>query len=324
MRSILACTLLLTLMPIANAADLVVRKDTVEFRSEDAAHAVPERFRLSDHSFTAEVVKKFDLEHSGVEVYDVRFPSPVASEHPVNNTVHAEYYRPKGDGPFPAVVVLDILDGKQVVSRAEALYLAQHDVAALIVYMAYYGPRRPTDTRVRMLMPDINHSVAAVTQSVLDCRRAAAWLASRPEVDADRLGIVGTSLGSFVGGVAAAAEPRFKNVALLLGGGGLVDAFYDHPKAAPFRTVLQLLVGSKDRLRKLIDPVDPLTYAEQLKKKRLLLIGASRDDVVPPAALDRLWQATGQPKILWFDATHVGAAVYTLPAMRAVAEHVKE
>jgi predicted acylesterase/phospholipase RssA len=31
-------------------------------------------------------------------------------------------------------------------------------------------------------------------------------------VDAKKLGIVGTSIGSFVGGVVAAAEPRMKTV----------------------------------------------------------------------------------------------------------------
>jgi dienelactone hydrolase len=323
-RLAFACCATFTLMTTAAAADPSFAKHTVEFRADDAAAEVPDRFRLPTHAFPAEAAKRYDLEYSGVEVYDVRFPSPVTSEHPENNTVHAEYYRPKGKGPFPAVVVLDILDGKQVVSRGQALWLAQNDVAALIVYLPYYGPRRPAGTRVRMLMPNIDHSVAAVTQGVLDCRRAAAWLAARPEVDPDRLGIVGTSLGSFVGGVAAAAEPRFKNVALLLTGGGLVDAFFDHPKAAPYRGLIELLGGNKNRLKKLIDPVDPLTYADRLKGKRLLLIGASRDDVVPPAALERLWQATGKPKILWYDATHVGAAVYTFPAMRAVVEHVKK
>ena len=310
--------------PTATAADLAPTKETVEFRSDDARAHVPERFRLAPHAFPVEAAKKFDLTYSGVEVFDVRFPSPVASPYPENNTVHAEYYRPKGKGPYPAVVVLDILDGKQIVSRGEAVWLAQHDVAALVVYMAYYGPRRPAGARVRMLTPDVDRSVAAVTQTVLDCRRAAAWLAGRPEIDPDQLGVVGTSLGSFVGGLAAAAEPRFKNVCLLLGGGGLVDAFYDHPKLAGLGAVIRIVVGSKDRLKKLIDPIDPLTYAEQLKGKRLLLIGASRDDVVPPVALERLWEATGRPKILWFDATHVGAALYTFPAMRAVVEHVKQ
>ena len=65
-------------------------------------------------------------------------------------------------------------------------------------------------------------------------------------------------------------------------------------------------------------------YAKWLKPKRLLLIAASRDDVVPPAAMKRLWEATGQPKLIWLDATHVGAAAYVFPTMQAVIAHVKE
>jgi dienelactone hydrolase len=296
---------------------------TVEFTPTDD-RVTPERFRLAPHTFPFELVPKYDLPYSGVEVFDVRFPSPVASPHPENNTVHCEYFRPKGRAGIPAVIVLDILDGRQIVSRGEALWLAQHDVAALVVYMAYYGPRRPAGSRIRMMSPDIEHSVAAITQTVLDVRRAAAWLAARPEVDPDRLGLVGTSLGSLVGGVAAAAEPRLRTACLLLGGGGLVDAFYDHPKAASVRRVNELLGGSKAALKRLIDPVDPLTYADRLGNKKLLLIAASRDDVVPPAAMTRLWEATGRPKIVWYDATHVGAALYVFPAMATVVEHVKQ
>jgi hypothetical protein len=40
--------------------------------------------------------------------------------------------------------------------------------------------------------------------------------------------------------------------------------------------------------------------------------------------MERLWEATGKPKIIWYDATHVGAAAYVFPAMTAVLEHVKE
>jgi dienelactone hydrolase len=295
---------------------------TIPFHS-NLESKVPERFRLKDHSFPATIETKYSLDYSQVDVFNVTFPSPVVSAHECNNTVYAEYYRPRGNGPFPAAVVLDILDGRQNVSRGEAVWLAQRGIAALVVYMAYYGPRRPVEGKIRMLMPDIEHSVNAITQTVLDVRRAAAWLVARPEVDAARLGLLGTSLGSMVGGVAAAAEPRFKNVCLLLGGGGLTDAFYDHPKAASFRTANELLGGSKAKLKKLIDPVDPLTYAEQLKGRRLLLIGASRDDVVPPKAMQALWEATGKPQLIWLDATHVGAAWYVVPTMAAVVEQLR-
>jgi dienelactone hydrolase len=300
-----------------------IKHETIEFRSEDAVANVPERFRLAPHQFDVVIEPWLELEQSGVTVSKVRFPSPITSPHAINNTVHCEYYRPtRSNGKRPAVIVLDILDGRQIVSRGEAVWLAQHDIPALVVYMAYYGPRRTPGDKTRLLMPDIEHSTAAMRQTVLDCRRATAWLATQPGVDAERLGIVGTSLGSFLAGLTAASEPKLKSACLLLSGGGLVDAFYDHPKAEGFRIFHKFIGGTKAQLAKLIDPLDPLTYAPQLAHKKLLLIAASRDDVVPPTAAERLWNATGKPPIVWVDATHVGSAAYLFRAMNAVVRHL--
>ena len=296
----------------------------IAFPGDSATSAVPARFRLAAHTFAYELKPRFELPQSGIDVFALTFPSPVASPYPANNTVHAEYFVPKNATGIPAVVVLDILDGRQTVARAEAVWLAQNGIGALVVYMAYYGPRRPEGEKVRLLSMDIDHSVNAITQTALDCRRAAAWLAARPEVDASRLGLLGTSLGSLIGGVAAAAEPRFHNVCLLLGGGGLVDAFWSHPKATPITSVLPWLGVGKEKLRKLIAPADPLTYAETLKGRHLLLVGASQDEVVPPSAMRALWEATGRPKILWVESTHVGSALYIFPTMRMVIEHLHQ
>ena len=46
----------------------------------------------------------------------------------------------------------------------------------------------------------------------------------------------------------------------------------------------QLPDATKDTLKALIAPVDPITYGPQLKTKNLLMIAASRDDIVPPSA----------------------------------------
>jgi fermentation-respiration switch protein FrsA (DUF1100 family) len=102
-----------------------------------------------------------------------------------------------------------------------------------------------------------------------------------------------------------------------------VDAFSQHPMAGPALVALRVAGVSIDQLRTQIAPVDPLTYADRLKAKKLLLIAASRDDVVPPAAMTALWQATGRPPILWVDSTHVGAAAHLLPAMTRVVEHLE-
>jgi cephalosporin-C deacetylase-like acetyl esterase len=294
---------------------------TVHFAPIGDQSNVPERYRLAERTFDYTMTLKRDLPATGIEVYHVTFPSPVTTPTPENNTVHAEYYRPRGAGKFPAVIVLDITGGDQSLSRFIATYLAQNRVAGLFVQMAYYGPRRPPGSRLRLLSPNIPHTLAAVRQTVLDCRCAAAWLAARPEVDAKRVGILGTSLGSFIATLTGEMDPRISRVAILLGGGGLVDAYYDHPLARPARTVYELLGGTKEQVKELLAPADPLTCAANLKGRPVLMIAAKRDEIVPPCAAVALWEAMGRPKIVWYDTTHYGAALYILSALKPVLEH---
>jgi dienelactone hydrolase len=295
---------------------------TVSFRSEKDQSRIPERYRLEAHTFSFEIDKKFDLPNIGVEVYRVRFPSPVESPHPENNIVHAEYYRPAGDGPFPATIVLDITGGDQSLSRLISTHLAQKKIAALFVQMAYYGPRRPPNSQLRLMSPNIKHTMDAVRQTVLDLRRASAWMESRPEIDPKRLGILGTSLGSFMAALTAEMEPRLDRVVVLLGGAGLVDAYYTHPQGAPLRKVWEALGGNKQKLIDLIAPIDPITCAENLKQRKLLIIAGSKDEIVPPSATIALWKASGQQKIVWYECTHYSAALYYPAAMSHIFDHL--
>jgi dienelactone hydrolase len=291
------------------------------FAPLDDQAKVPERYRLEERTVEYRLSLKHELPSSGVRVFRLQYPSPVVSATPENNTVHAEYYVPKGKGRFPGVIVLDITAGDQSLSRNLSTFLAQKGIAALFVQMAYYGPRRPAGSRLRLLSPDLNHTLAAVRQTVLDLRLAAAWLASRPELDGKRLGIMGTSLGSFMAALTGEMEPRLGRVVVLLGGGGFVAAYYDHPKAARYRKVYEALGGTKEKLAKLLAPVDPLTCAANLKERRLLLVAGKRDDIVLPRMAEALWKASGEQKIVWYDCTHYGAIVYLAAALDHIIEH---
>ncbi len=304
-----------------SAAEPPIEKRSFRFSPAGEQTNIPERYRLSERPFDYRMSPKRDLPNSGVRVFRVQFPSPVKTATPENNTVHAEYYRPSGKGPFPAVLVLDITAGDQSLSRHLAIFLAQKKIAALFVQMAYYGPRRPPGSKLRLLMPNIDHTLAAVRQTVLDLRVAAAWLEARPEIDGKRLGILGTSLGSFVAALTAEMEPKLGRVAVLLGGGGFVDAYYDHPKAAPYRRVYELLGGNKEKMTKIIAPADPLTCAANLKEHKLLILAGKRDDIVPPKMAEALWQASGRQKIVWYDCTHYGAIVYLASALDHIVKH---
>src|SRR6185369_9500794 len=101
---------------------------------------------------------------------------------------------------------------------------------------------------------------------------ASAWMESRSELDPKHLGIMGTSLGSFMAALTAEMEPSYGRVAVLLGGGGFVDGYYHHPQAAPFVRIYEAFGGTKEMAAKFIAPVDPITCAGNLQDRKLLIV----------------------------------------------------
>ena len=154
----------------------------------DAKCGIPERFRVHTHTFEYKLTLRHELRQSGVKVYDLTFPSPVKTDIPENNTVHAELFMPAGEGPFPACIVLDILQGNALIARSQAMWLAQHGVAGMVVYMAHYGPRRPPGSPTRLVSTDIPKTISGVYQTVQDIRCAVAWLANRPGIRPGKAG----------------------------------------------------------------------------------------------------------------------------------------
>lgn len=322
MRTVSSLLLLGVLASLLHGQEKVT--GTVDYKPLDDPRKVPTEYHLDAHQFPFEMTLKQNREKEGFNIYTVTFPSAVTTKYPSNNTVHCEWYRPIGDGPFPATVVLDILDGSQKVTKLQSTYLAQKGIACLTVQMAYYGPRRPSNSNVRLLMPDIDHTLGAIRQTVLDNRRAAAWLASRSEVDEKRVGIVGTSLGSFMGSLTAEMEPRFKKVAIILGGGGVVDAFYDHPQGDSIRKLWESMGGTKEKLKQMIAIADPLTRAENLKDREVIMFAAKNDEIVPPTMCNRMWEAIGKPKIIWYEAGHYTAILFITNALQNTIDHFKK
>ncbi len=324
MRNSAVLTVLIALVPVLGAQESpkpAEVKGTVTFKPTDNQAAIPEPYRLDERRFEYTMTFKTDLPLSGFEIYEVRFPSPVTSAYPENNTVYARYYRPKNvKGPIPCVVVLDILAGNQKLPELVCQHLAQNGIGGLFVQMAYYGPRRPADPSARFLSKNIPQTLMAVRQTVLDLRCAAAWMESRPEIDRDRLGIMGISLGSFMAALAAEMEPRYGRVAVLLGGGGFVDAYWDDPRAAQYRKAYERLGGTKNLIAGFLAPVDPLTYADRLKTRKLLMVAAKNDEIVPARMAESLWNAAGRQQIIWLNSGHYTAIFYLPAGLKNVTE----
>ena len=92
-------------------------------------------------------------------------------------------------------------------------------------------------------------------------------------------------------------------------------------EAASMVAVWEKLGGTKDRMTTMLAPADPLTCAANLKDRKVLMIAAKRDEIVPPSCTTALWEAMDRPKIFWYDTTHYGAALIFPFALKHVVEH---
>jgi len=278
---------------------------------------VPDQFRLPAHRFS---FKQHQIETVSTRmlISEVTFPSPVETPHSANNTVHCEYFRPADDGRYPAVVMLHILGGDFDLSRLFCRQLATNGVAALFVKMPYYGPRRDPQSTARMVSIDPRETVRGMTQAVLDIRRAAGWLAAQDEVDPRRLGVAGISLGGITSALAASAEPRFSRVALMLAGGDVAQISWESRQMSRLREFWIASGGTRESLAEILREVDPVTYAGNVRGRRVLMLNASHDEVIPRAATESLWRALGEPEIVWMDAGHYSSLRFIFESLARV------
>lgn len=295
-----------------------------EFVFHPDAHettAVPELFRLPQTKYAFELTPLPGM-LKDVTVESLTFASPVHTDHEANNTVHCEYYRPAAPGRYPGCIVLHILGGDFPLSRTFATALAHRGVASLFVIMPYYGPRHDPNSPVRMVSSDARQTVDGMIQAVKDIRVATAWLAEQPEVDPHQLGIFGISLGGITAALAGEAEPRFTKICPVLAGGCVGAVLWDshEPHVVEARRRWEAAGGTRESLQSLIEKVDPATYAELARGRKILMLNATHDEIIPRKCTELLWTDLGKPKIIWYDSGHITAMWHIADALEKVTD----
>ncbi|MBI4623921.1 MAG: acetylxylan esterase [Verrucomicrobia bacterium] len=155
--------------------------------------------------------------------------------------------RPKG-GRIPAFIVVNGHGGDKYAWYAffTGIAFARAGAAVLTYDQAGEGERntkRQSGTREHdRLQGDAVLARRLGGLMITDVKQAVSYLASRPEVDATRIGAAGYSLGSFVLALAGAVEPRLR-VCVMAGGGNLdgPEGYWDKSKpmcqGLPYRSL---------------------------------------------------------------------------------------
>ena len=128
-----------------------------------------------------------------------------------------------------------------------------------------------------------------VAKAVID------YLVTRLDVDADRIGLHGSSMGGYSGPRSATAEKRIKAVAVWSGAYNLVDDIFDN--YPPIQDRLRWLMGAKD-LKEAREKMKEFSLIGRANKIECpLLVGYSHDDRVmdPRGALNLYENAVNSP-----------------------------
>ena len=226
-----------------------------------------------------------DLKLKG-EAGTLTFPSALTTPHPENNIVHGRWFPAASDTSLVrqsnrgrAVVVLPQWNSDAGGHIGLSRVLARFGVSALRLSLPYHDVRMPPElTRADYIVSsNIVRTVQVCRQAVLDARRAVAWLAS---LGFERIGIIGTSLGSCLSLLTSAHEPLIRAQALNHVSPWFADVVWRGLSTLHVRRGLDGHIDL-EQLRRLWRPISPWSYLERIRATQTLLVYAAYDLTFP-------------------------------------------
>lgn len=204
----------------------------------------------------------------------LHFPSALETPHAANNRVFCRLFRARGPRRA-AVLVLPQWNADASGHVGLSRLLALNGMTALRLSLPYHDQRMPPELHRAdyIVSANIARTVQVCRQAVLDARRAIAWLAGEGY---ERVGILGTSLGSCLSLLTTAHEPLIRAQALNHISPYFADVVW---RGLSTRHVREGLDGhiELDLLRALWKPISPRWFLERVADRRTLLVYARYD-----------------------------------------------
>ena len=212
---------------------------------------------------------------------ELMFPSALQTPHPENNMVHARFFpaRERRGAPRRAVVVLPQWNSDAGGHIGLSQLLARVGISALRISLPYHDRRMPPElTRADYIVSsNIARTLQVCRQAVLDVRRAIWWLRDQGY---ERIGLLGTSLGSCLAMLTASHEPLVRAQALNHVSPFFADVVWRGVSTSHVRAGLDGNI-ELETLRELWRPISPWSYLDRHHDRKTLLIYAKYDLTFP-------------------------------------------
>lgn len=206
------------------------------------------------------------------------FTSAVQTPYPENNIVPARIFRGKGKH---AVVVLPHWNASINQHNALCAGIAKLGITALRLSLPYHDHRMPPELERAdyAMSSNIARSIDATRQAVIDTRSCFDWL---QEQGFERLGMVGTSIGSCYAFLASAHDPRIAVNVFNHCSTYVADVVWNGLSTLHIRKGIQEDI-SLERLREAWAVISPAHYMDKYAAltKKSLFIYATYDTTFP-------------------------------------------
>ncbi|MEK7324278.1 MAG: alpha/beta fold hydrolase [Chloroflexota bacterium] len=203
----------------------------------------------------------------------------------------AAWYVPSQNGA--AVLALHGYHSTRDEMLNEAKLLADHGYGALIIEARAHGYSE-------------GELITFGLKEALDARAGLDYLLARPDVDPDRIGALGNSQGAVTLLLATAQYPEIKACVGNSPYASLQDEIATGVKAFagldpfPFAPLIQFFAEREAGFT--AEAVAPINHIAQISPRPVFLMQGGSDATIPTDSGQRLYDAAGEPKELWFDA----------------------
>jgi cephalosporin-C deacetylase-like acetyl esterase len=270
--------------------------------------------------------KKAELKNN---LFEIRFKSAVNTFNETNDNVYL--LLKETDKKSKACILVHGL-GMEIGSKWDTyLKIVPETIGACYIDLPYQRHRK-TKIDLLTLFADGISTLNFFKQGTFDIIKTVNILKN---IGYREISIIGISLGSIFSIMALAMDDRIKKGVFLLSGGDHSILTWKSPALHKVREIYKkkgitrdrclrartLLSAFTESVKKDKNPFniktnimclyfDPITFAPLIDKKKVLMINAFFDLIIPRKSTARLHEALGKPKIIWFPTTHLNLYIF--------------